>query len=150
MAMTALDFTREGVRWQHWGGQVIPHGPVGRPDLLEALRAEVDRRFPLWLAGAPPRLPGLPRSGRCDYCGDELAPGRGGCCALCSIAAHKAAVATGRREAVCRWIGPPPPFDEVVLVPDAPVPCTQVAPQPPAPAPRRIRVPRLPRLPQVA
>lgn len=129
---TAVDFMAAGIVFESSGGHRTARGPAGRPDLVEALRAEIERRVPRFygdiqlvrdqisrLLGAPPRCD------FCELCADRMENGRGGVCSLCGIACQKARGAPGM------YTSPPPRPEEPTAVP--------------APAPRpRMRIPRLP------
>lgn len=104
---TMRGFVRAGVVFTIVGPNITVAGPPNRPDLYDALRTEVERRelafakqFPLDPASPVPRvaLPGVVpvRSGACDACGDALDVGRGGMCALCTIALQRALRKAGR------------------------------------------------------
>lgn len=104
---TMRGFVRAGVVFTIVGPNITVAGPVGREDIYAALKAEVERRvvvflkqFPLDPRSPVPRvaLPGVVarRSDFCDACGDALDVGRGGMCALCTIALQRALREQGR------------------------------------------------------
>lgn len=105
---TARGFVRAGVVFSTEGGTMRVSGPEDRPDLYDALIAEVARRVDVFVKLAPldPRSPfprvGLPgvhastRSGTCDACGDAMLPYRGGMCELCTVSLQKTLRQLGR------------------------------------------------------
>lgn len=104
---TARGFVRAGVVFTIVGGTIHISGPPGRSDLLDALRAEIERREEIFAKQFPldPKtpvarvaLPGvaLARTGACDACGDGLDVGRGGMCPLCIKALERALRKAGR------------------------------------------------------
>lgn len=81
--MIALDFIDRGVRFDlGLDGSLAVRGPVGAAELLDRLRAQVERRIPL-LATMPE-----PRQGLCG-CGDETESDEA--CELCVLAQQRAA-----------------------------------------------------------
>ncbi len=106
MRWTARGFVRAGVVFAVSGPTVTVSGP-NRPDLHEALLLELQRRVDVFVKFAPldravafPRvaMPGVApvRSGACDACGDGLETGRGGMCALCTLALQRTLKQAGR------------------------------------------------------
>jgi hypothetical protein len=104
---TSRGFVRAGVVFVVAGGTVTVQGPPGRDDLREALLVELQRRVDVFVKFAPlepstpfPRvaMPGVPtvRSCACDACGDALDVGRGGMCALCTLALQRVLKMKGR------------------------------------------------------
>lgn len=105
--VSELSFRELGIRFVPRGGRVLVFGP--KDEMLRAqLDAEVDRRAALitpalpLVADVPARLiaivsPAPAReAGHCWSCGDDLRAGRGGQCALCTIALQRALITTGR------------------------------------------------------
>lgn len=104
---TARDFVRAGVVFAVSGGDVAVQGPPNREDLRQALLVELQRRVDVFVKFAPldPKMPfpsvGMPgvptaRSCACDACGDGLDNGRGGMCALCTLALQRTLKQAGR------------------------------------------------------
>jgi hypothetical protein len=90
---TALEFEHAGVDFVLSGGadaRVV--GPIGRPDLMIALRGAVAWRLEVMRScprgSAPVITPKPPtcRTGACCCCGDAMRAYRGGHCALCILA----------------------------------------------------------------
>lgn len=91
--MTALDFAAAGITFTSSGGAYTIRGPRDRRDLMGELLAEVERRMS---AMREPRKLADHTPDTCETCGDRMAPGRGGWCALCVLARRRTLVASGR------------------------------------------------------
>lgn len=107
--VSELELIKLGCSFVRTGGMVHPYGPGDRPDLVERAKSEIElrrlamlkviescpknRAVPMFVIIHPPPTK---RAGECISCGDPLEPHIGGQCALCSIALHKALVASRR------------------------------------------------------
>ena len=88
--MTALELMRGGVVFERDAHASIV--ALDGPDaLVGGAEAEVLRRVDAMRA--PPRL--AVATGRCDACGDAMAPFRGGWCELCTLARRVAVKRAG-------------------------------------------------------
>lgn len=93
MSADVARFALRGVRFETVAGVTSVYGPEDDAALLDEVRAAVTTRMATYgkrLAGTRQRPNG------CCFCGDVMAKGRSGDCALCRIAGQKLGTARVR------------------------------------------------------